>query len=58
MSAEKFSQIESKITKSVVYNTASLTAKYLATKLQPGDKVLTFGNEGLNEEICSVGLNA
>jgi len=44
LSPEKFAQIESAMTKDIVYNTAQLSAKYLLQQLQPGDKVLTFGN--------------
>ena len=35
LSAEKFAEIEAKLTKSVVYNTAQLTGRYLKKNLEP-----------------------
>ena len=41
----------SKITKSVIYNTAQLAGRFLRTKLDLNKKVLCLGNEGLLYEI-------
>ena len=58
LTAENFAIAEPLLTVSLVYNTAQLTAKYLATKLEPEAKVLCFGNAGLNEELLGAGLRS
>ena len=35
-----------------------MTAKYLAARLSSEDKVICFGNQGLNEELVSAGLRS
>ena len=50
--------MEPLITKDMIYNSAYITARWLKDRLEPGSKILTFGEEGFNQELIENGFNA